>query len=100
MIPSSQRASILSFDSLMASGGGVVSQPALGKAADVWGYPSTYLMSAGITALALPFIARSRAQEQPRRRRRGNHGGAGDRRALAELATPETEEELAARTKT
>jgi MFS family permease len=65
MIPSKQRASILSFDSLMASGGGVVTQPALGKAADVWGYPSTYLMSAGITALALPFIARSRAQDDP-----------------------------------
>ena len=31
----------------------------------MWGYPSTYVMSSGITALALPFIARSRAQDDP-----------------------------------
>ena len=75
MIPSKQRASILSFDSLMASAGGVVSQPGLGKAADVWGYPSTYLMSAGITALALPFIAPLKGAGQPGRHRRGDHRG-------------------------
>ena len=46
----------------MASTGGVVSQPALGKAADVWGYPSTYLISGAISAVALPFLARSRAE--------------------------------------
>ena len=63
LIPSQQRASILSFDSLMSSGGGVAVQPALGKAADVWGYPSTYLASAGISALALPFILRSRRED-------------------------------------
>ena len=38
MIPSRQRATILSFDSMMASTGGVWAQPALGRAADVWGY--------------------------------------------------------------
>ena len=36
LIPSQQRATILSFDSLMASSGGVWAQPALGRAADVW----------------------------------------------------------------
>jgi hypothetical protein len=30
----------------------------------VWGYPSTYLISGGLSALALPFIARSRAQRE------------------------------------
>ena len=100
MIPSRQRASILSFDSLMASGGGVVSQPALGKAADVWGYPSTYLMSAGITALALPFIARSRAQNDPADVAEGLMEAPGTGEPSPTLATPETEEELAARTKT
>ena len=34
MIPSQQRATVLSFDSLMGSSGGVVIQPVLGKAAD------------------------------------------------------------------
>ncbi len=62
LIPSRQRATILSFDSLMASSGGVWAQPVLGKAADVWGYPSSYLMSAGISALALPCLILSRRQ--------------------------------------
>ena len=62
LIPSRQRATILSFDSLMTSSGGVWAQPALGRAADVWGYPPTYLISAAISLLALPFIALSRRQ--------------------------------------
>jgi len=62
MIPSNQRATILSFDSLMNSTGGVWTQPVLGRAADAWGYAPTYLMSAGISLLALPFIALSRRQ--------------------------------------
>jgi MFS family permease len=62
MIPSAQRATILSFDSLMGSTGGVWTQPVLGRAADVWGYAPSYLMGAGISALALPFLALSRRQ--------------------------------------
>jgi MFS family permease len=65
LIPSRQRATILSFDSLMTSSGGVWAQPALGRAADAWGYPPTYLISAGISLLALPFIALSRRQNAP-----------------------------------
>ena len=38
MIPSKQRATVLSFDSLMGSTGGVVIQPVLGKSADVYSY--------------------------------------------------------------
>ena len=38
LIPSRQRATILSFDSMMSSTGGVWAQPLLGRAADVWGY--------------------------------------------------------------
>jgi MFS family permease len=55
LIPSEQRATVLSFDSLFGSTGGVVVQPLLGKAADLWGYPSSYLFSSAIQALALPF---------------------------------------------
>jgi MFS family permease len=62
MIPSQQRATILSFDSLMSSGGGVWAQPVLGRAADAWGYAPSYAMSAGIMALGLPFLALSRRQ--------------------------------------
>jgi MFS family permease len=65
MIPSEQRATILSFDSLMSSTGGVWAQPVLGRSADVWGYAPSYLLSAGIAALALPFIWLSRREDDP-----------------------------------
>jgi len=65
MIPSRQRATILSFDSLMTSTGGVVAQPALGRAADVWGYPLTYVVSAALSAFALPLVWLSRREKAP-----------------------------------
>src|SRR4051794_9217817 len=65
LIPSRQRATILSFDSLMTSSGGVWAQPALGRAADVWSYPATYAISAAITLAGLPFLALSRHQNAP-----------------------------------
>ena len=65
MIPSEQRATILSFDSLLYNAGGMVAQPALGKSADVWGYQVSYLLSAAMSALALPFIARARRLNTP-----------------------------------
>jgi MFS family permease len=65
LIPSRQRATILSFDALMDSAGGVWAQPVLGRAADVWGYGPSYLLGAGISVLALPFIALSRRQNAP-----------------------------------
>ena len=65
MIPSQQRATVLSFDSMMGSAGGVWAQPALGRAADVWGYAPSYLIGAGISALALPFLALSRRENSP-----------------------------------
>jgi MFS family permease len=62
IIPSQQRATVLSFDNLMASAGGVVAQPALGRAADVWGYPSAYVLSAGIQLVAMPFLVLARRE--------------------------------------
>jgi MFS family permease len=55
LIPSEQRATVLSFDSVFGSTGGVVIQPILGKAADVWSYPMSYIFSAGFQSLAIPF---------------------------------------------
>jgi MFS family permease len=60
VIPSEQRATVLSFDNLMGSIGGVIAQPALGRVADVNGYGASYVVSAGIQALALPFIVLAR----------------------------------------
>lgn len=65
LIPSRQRATILSFDSMMSSTGGVWTQPLLGRAADVWGYAPSYLMGAGISVLALPCLALSRRENAP-----------------------------------
>ena len=65
LIPSQQRATILSFDSLMGSAGGVWTQPVLGRAADVWGYAPSYLLGAGIYTLAVPFLVLSRRENSP-----------------------------------
>lgn len=56
LIASTERATVLSFDSLLGSSGAVGIQPILGKAADAWGYPVSYACSASIQALAIPFI--------------------------------------------
>src|SRR6266581_3997383 len=65
MIPSRQRATILSFDSLMGSAGGVWAQPLLGRVADVWGYGPSYVVAAAISAVAVPSLALSRRQNAP-----------------------------------
>jgi len=68
IIPSAQRATVLSFDSLMGSTGGVVIQPVLGRAADIYGYGASYVIAAGIEALAVPFVLlarRERASSDP-----------------------------------
>jgi MFS family permease len=62
LIPSEQRATVLSFDSLLGSAGAVVAQPALGRVADVGGYAASYLVSAGIQALAVPFAVLARRE--------------------------------------
>jgi len=56
LVPSSERATVLSFDSLLGSAGGVVTQPLLGRSADLWGYPASYVACAGVQILAVPFI--------------------------------------------
>jgi len=63
LIPSEQRATVLSFDSLMGSTGGVVFQPALGRAADVWSYSTSYVVGAAIQVVAIPFYLASRAED-------------------------------------
>jgi MFS family permease len=56
IIPSQQRATVLSADNMLNSGGGAISQPVLGKVAEVWGYPASYIASAAFQFLALPFL--------------------------------------------
>jgi MFS family permease len=63
LIPSQQRATVLSFDSLFGSTGGVVIQPVLGKAADVWGYPVSYRLCAMFQIFAIPFTWLARREK-------------------------------------
>jgi MFS family permease len=66
LILAKERATVLSFDSLLGSSGGVVTQPILGKSADVWGYPNSYILGGAMQALALPFawLARREANKK------------------------------------
>ena len=63
IIPSAQRATVLSADNMMNSAGGVVAQPVLGKTAEVWGYPASYIGTAAIQALAVPFLVLARREK-------------------------------------
>jgi MFS family permease len=68
LIPSEQRATVLSSDNLLSSLGGVAIQPGLGRVADAWGYATSYVVGAGVELVALPFILlarRERAASDP-----------------------------------
>lgn len=62
LISSDRRATVLSFDSLMGSAGGVVTQPILGRTADAWSYSASYVVAGGIQLLALPFMVLARRE--------------------------------------
>jgi len=65
LIPSQQRATVLSFDSLMGSAGGVVIQPALGRAADLTSYGASYAFGSLIHLAAVPLLAKTRRERDP-----------------------------------
>jgi MFS family permease len=63
LIPSHERATILSFDSMVSSTGGVAFQPILGSIADTAGYAVSYVVSGAIAALGLPFLLLARREK-------------------------------------
>jgi MFS family permease len=63
IIPSEQRATVLSFDNLLGSSGGVVIQPALGKAAEAWSYSASYVAGAVLQLLGAPFVLLARREK-------------------------------------
>jgi MFS family permease len=65
LIPSEERATVLSTDNLLASAGGVVVQPVLGRIADGWSYATSYVVAGGIELLALPFLWLARRERAP-----------------------------------
>ncbi|HEV7948472.1 MAG TPA: MFS transporter [Glaciihabitans sp.] len=62
MIPSKQRATVLSFDSLCGSLGGVAIQPALGRTADLSGYGTSLVIGGLIELIGVPLMLASRRQ--------------------------------------
>ncbi len=65
LIESEHRATVLSFDALMSSTGGVAFQPLLGRSADVWGYSTSYFISGALQLFALPFILLAKREKAP-----------------------------------
>jgi len=63
LIPSRERATVLSFDSMVDSTGGVAFQPILGRVADSAGYATSYIVSSAIAALGLPFLVLARRED-------------------------------------
>jgi MFS family permease len=64
-IPSEQRATVLSFASLMGSAGGVVAQPALGRVADVYSLGTGYVVAGVVNIVRLPFVLAVRRMHVP-----------------------------------
>lgn len=62
MIPSRQRATVLSFASSMGSVGGVVIQPALGTAAGAYGYATSLVVGGAIQLISAPLLYLSRGE--------------------------------------
>lgn len=60
MIPSKQRATVLSFDSVMSNLGGMVLQPGLAKVADMYSYGASFFVGGVLQLFALPMLAWSR----------------------------------------
>lgn len=61
-IPSRERATVLSFDSMVNSTGGVAFQPILGRVADAAGYAASYVVSGAIAFVGLPFLLLARRE--------------------------------------
>ncbi|MBZ0289308.1 MAG: MFS transporter, partial [Anaerolineae bacterium] len=56
IIPSEQRATVISFNSMMDSAGGVVGQTSLGYIADRQGIAAGFVVGGAATVFAIPFL--------------------------------------------
>ena len=65
LIPSEQRATVISFDSLVSSSGSVVGQAGLGYIAQTRSIAAGYVVGGLITGLAIPVVLRLRRLEDP-----------------------------------
>src|ERR687896_687507 len=62
LIPSEQRATVLSFDNLLGSSGGGGVQPPPRRVADATSYATSYLVAAAVQLVSVPFVALARRE--------------------------------------
>ncbi len=85
IVPTEQRATVISFDSLVNSGGSVVGQSGLGYLAQVRNLGSGYIVGGLVTFLALPVMGLLRRRDDPADRIVGQ---AGEQAACAAQGLP------------
>lgn len=76
LTPSSQRATVVSVDSMFGSAGGIVNQAALGQVANGPGIAPGYVVGGAITLLALPLMLLLRRKDNPADFIQGSAGAA------------------------
>jgi MFS family permease len=63
--PSQERATVVSFDSMISGVGGVAGQTGLGIYSEKHGYAAVYVVGGAIVALAAPFVIAARRMKPP-----------------------------------
>ena len=65
VVPSEQRATVVSFDSMISGGGGVIGQSSFGVLSDRRGFSAGYVIGGLVTLGAIPFLVLMRRREDP-----------------------------------
>lgn len=77
-VPSQERATVVSFDSMISGLGGVAGQAGLGIYAERQGYAAAYVVGGAVVALAAPFVIAARRVAPPADYFEGTHGSETD----------------------
>jgi MFS family permease len=87
VVPSSQRATVVSFDSMVGGAGAVASQSSLGVLAERRSYSAGYIVGGVVTFLAIPLVAWARRNTDPEDFFAGTHAS-GDSACAVEGLPP------------
>ncbi len=75
IVPTEQRATVVSFDSMISGGGGVVAQASLGELAERRGYSAGYIIGGAATLIAVPLLWLVRRHQDSEDFFEGTHAG-------------------------
>lgn len=76
--PSEERATVVSFDSMISGVGGVAGQTGLGIYSEKQGYAAVYVVGGAVVALAAPFVIAARRMKPPADYFEGTHSSETD----------------------